>query len=229
MPPSKATHLVPEGLTLDEAESGDNTKNPRTVPTERPAPSIGQPVIAGVGMRHLGAPSKSSPRSIESIDATATISKALGPLDGSALLRSSLAWPGFGACVNRTRSTGPRTLIPPGFRTPEADPLGSPGRVRPLGDRPGATRPRTGPPIPAPGRGWRLAHHRAGRRDRGREGLQLRGESPRVERGRSRRWAGLNGVVIGRSGPGVCHSLGINRCSAYGWPRSTAPRSTVCR
>ena len=118
-------------------------------------------------MRHLGAPSKSSPRSVESIDATATISKALGPLDGSASLRSSLAWPGFGACVDRTRSTDPRTLIPPGFRTPETDPLGSPGRARPLRDRPGATRPRTGPPILPPGRDWRPAPHRAGRRSRG--------------------------------------------------------------
>ena len=142
-------------------------------------------------MRHPGAPSKSSPRSVESIDATATISKALGPLDGSASLRSSLAWPGFGACVDRTRSTGPRTLIPPGFRTPEADPLGSPGRARLLGDRPGATRAQTGPPILVPGCGWRPAHYRAGRWSRGREGLQLREGSPRVGRGRSRRRAGL--------------------------------------
>jgi len=113
------------------------------------------------------------------------------------------------------------------------DPRGrSSGEPRPGASAGGSARgdsPPAGPPSLAPGRGWRPAHHRAGRRDRGREGLQLRGEPPRVERGRSRRWAGLNGVVIGRSGPGFCHSLGINRCSAYGWPRSPAPRSTVCR
>ena len=144
-------------------------------------------------MRHPGAPSKSSPRSVESIDATATISKALGPLNGSASLGSSLAWPGFGACVDRTRSTGPRPLIPPGFRALEANPLGNPGRAHLLGDRPGATLPRTGPPILASGRSWRLAHHRAGRWSRGREGLQLREGSPRVGRGRSRQRAGLKG------------------------------------